>query len=205
MRSRQTIGLTLGFCLVLVLLAPLPRSGGAVNDYEWFDPIIVVRRFLLDGFHEQPDEDAMQLAMISAMIETLDDPHTVFVPPAAEADFTKALKGSYIGIGAEVNIADDYLTIVTPLEDSPALAAGVQAGDIVLAIEGVSTLDVPIGQCIDLLLGEPDTPVVIRVRHTDGVEEDLTVIRKHIQATTVKGVRRIGAVRTPVVATLRSE
>ncbi len=146
MRPRHTTGLTFGFCLALLLLAPVPSSVGAVNDYEWFDPIIVVRRFLLDGFHEQPDEDAMQLAMISARIETLDDPHTVYVPPAAEADFTKALKGRYIGIGAEVNITDDYLTIVTPLEDSPALAAGVQAGDIVLAIEGVSTQDVPIGE-----------------------------------------------------------
>ncbi len=46
------------------------------TDYEWFDPIIVVRRFLLDGFYETPDESAIQRAMIDAMIEALDDPIT---------------------------------------------------------------------------------------------------------------------------------
>ncbi len=162
------------------------------TDYEWFDPIIVVRRFLLDGFYEKPDEDAIQRAMIDAMIAELDDPYTLYVPPADEAEFNKVLRGTYVGIGAEVNVDGDYLTIVSPLEDSPALDAGIMAGDIVLAIESKSTYDRPVSDCIEQLLGEPGTPVVIRVRHLDGTEQDLTILRREIITKSVKGVRRMG-------------
>jgi carboxyl-terminal processing protease len=164
----------------------------AVTDYEWFDPIIVVRRFLLDGFHEAPDEEAIQRAMIDAMITTLDDPYTVYVPPADEAEFNKVLRGTYVGIGAEVNVEGEYLTIVSPLDDSPALDAGIMAGDIVLAIEGKTTFDRPVDDCIDQLLGEPGTAVNIRVRHLDGTEKDLSIVRRQIVTRSVKGVRRHG-------------
>ncbi len=162
------------------------------TDYEWFDPIIVVRRFLLDGFYEEPDEAAIQRAMIDAMIDALDDPYTLYVPPADEAEFNKVLRGTYVGIGAEVNIEGDYLTIVSPLEDSPALDAGIMAGDIVLSIEGQTTYDRPVNECIDQLLGEPGTTVDIRVRHLDGTESDLTIRRQEIVTRSVKGVRRTG-------------
>ncbi len=164
----------------------------ATTDYEWFDPIIVIRRYLLDGFHEIPDEEAIQHAMIDAMITTLDDPYTLYVPPADEAKFNKVLRGTYVGIGAEVNVEGDYLTIVSPLEDSPALDAGIMAGDIVLAIEGKTTYERPVDDCIDQLLGEPGTPVNIRIRHLDGTEKDLTILRREIVTRTVKGVRRTG-------------
>ena len=75
----------------------------------------------------------MQQAMIKSMIGTLDDPYTVYVPPSNEAEFDKELRGTYVGIGAEVSVLEDFLTIVSPLDDSPALEAGVRAGDIVLA------------------------------------------------------------------------
>ncbi len=181
---------TLAAIPAAIALAPAPAAG--VSDYEWFDPIIAVRRYLLEGFYEQPDEEAMQQAMLDAMILTLDDPYTVYVPPAAEAEFDKELLGTYVGIGAEVNILDNQLTIVSPLEDSPALEAGVRPGDVVLEIENVSTADRPINECIQLLLGEAGTPVTVRLRHRDGGQEDVTMVRRRIVTPTVKGVRRKG-------------
>ncbi len=186
------------FITSVALIGVLGASLGLIaedrtaTDYEWFDPIIVVRRFLLDGFHEAPDEEAIQRAMIDAMITTLDDPYTIYVPPTDEAEFNKALRGTYVGIGAEVNVEGQYLTIVSPLDDSPALDAGIMAGDIVLEIEGRTTYDRPVNDCIQQLLGEPGTPVNIRVRHLDGTEKDLTIVRRRIVTRTVKGVRRDG-------------
>ncbi len=175
------------------LLVPLPPAAAQRGgEYEWIDPIVVLRRILLDGYYEQPDEEAIQQAMLAAMVSVLDDPYTVYVPPAAEVEFNKAMRGTYVGIGAEIDIVDDYLTIVSPLEDSPALGAGVKAGDIVLEIEGASTIDRSIDECIGTLLGEPGTPVSIRVRHLDGTEEALTIERREIVTPTVKGVQRVG-------------
>jgi carboxyl-terminal processing protease len=178
-------------------LAAVPSPGASAaarpSDYEWFDPLILVRRILLDSFAEQPDEDLMQQAMIDAMVASMDDPYTVYVPAEREAEFNKVLRGTYVGIGAEVNVTDGYLSIVSPLEDSPALESGLKAGDVVLEIDGKPTHERAIDESIELLMGEPGTPVAIRVRHLDGAEETLSITRRHIVTRTVKGVRRVGS------------
>ncbi|UCD76876.1 MAG: S41 family peptidase [Phycisphaerales bacterium] len=193
MRIKQTLAPILLITLFAALLVQLPIAIAArAGEMEWFDPIIDVRRIILDDFVTEPDEPAMQLALINGMLESLEDPHTVYVPYEEVEVFNKDLRGEYVGIGAEVNVIDDYLTIISPMDGSPALQAGVLAGDVVLVIEGQSTFHMPVTDAIDLLMGEPDTPVTIRVRHLDGAEEDITIIRGHIVTQTVKGLRRRG-------------
>ncbi len=193
MRIKKTIGPMLLIMLFGALLVQLPLAiADRSSAYEWFDPIVDVRHLLVERFVDQPDDTAMQKAMIQAMIRTLDDPYTMYVPPEREREFNKELRGTYVGIGAEVNQIDGFLTIVTPMDDSPALEAGVQAGDIVLEIDGVSTFEREVNDSINLLLGEAGTPVDIRVRHLDGSEQDITIVRRQIVARTVKGVRREG-------------
>jgi len=162
------------------------------NDYEWFDPLVDVRGLLRDHFVEPVDDDQMRNAALAAMVGSLEDPYTVYVPPSDEDDFNKAMKGSYVGIGAEIDVVDGWLTIVSPLDDSPALEAGVRAGDTVLSIEDESTYGLGAAGCAERLMGEAGTPVRIRVRHADGVEEDLEIVRSPIRTRTVKGFRRDG-------------
>lgn len=193
MLARRYAPAAVTLLLIVIFVAGLPLALAARSaDYEWFDPIILIRRQVLEGFVEEPDEQAMQESMIQAMVASLDDPYTVYVPPRGEAEFNKDVRGTYVGIGAEVISQNGYLTIVSPMEDSPALAAGVLSGDTVLAIAGVSTEDRSIEECIDLLLGEAGTAVTIRVRHLDGREEDLSIVRRRIVTPTVRGVRRDG-------------
>jgi carboxyl-terminal processing protease len=177
---------------LIVLMSQLPfllASRGA--DYRWFDPILDIRHHLSESFVEPLRDEDMQRSMIAGMIESLDDPYTEFVA-ADEAAFNKDLRGTYVGIGAEVRIVEDYLTIVSPMAGSPALESGILAGDTVLEIEGVSTYKLPVEACIDKMMGEPGTPVTLHVRHQDGVEQDVTLIRRRITTQTVRGVRRIG-------------
>jgi len=171
-RIKKVVAPTLFAALIASLLIQLPLAIAARStDYEWIDPIVDVRRILLDSFVRQPDELEMQRAMIEAMVSTVDDPYTVFVSPEQEAEFNKSLRGTYVGIGAEVRIIDDYLTIVTPMDDSPTLEAGIEAGDVILKIDGESTFQKSVEECIDLLMGEPGTSVPLLVRRVDGVEE----------------------------------
>ena len=128
MRIKQVVAPTLFAALIASLLIQLPLAIAAKsNDYEWIDPIVDVRRILLDSFVRDPDEQAMQRAMLEAMVNSVEDPYTVFVSPEQEADFNKSLRGTYVGIGAEVRVIDDYLTIITPMDDSPTLEAGIRA------------------------------------------------------------------------------
>ncbi|MHC4989668.1 MAG: S41 family peptidase, partial [Planctomycetota bacterium] len=194
MRIRSVVAPSLLVILFAVVLVQLPLGIAARADqYDFFDPIVDIRSLLLSRFVEQPDDQAMQQAMIEGMIRTLGDPHTAYVPPRNVAEFEKGLRGTYVGIGAEVSLTDEgHLGIVSPMDGSPALDAGVMAGDVVLEIEDKSTLDLSLNDCIDELLGEPGTPVTIRVRHLDGTEEDLQITRGQIVTRTVRGVRRQG-------------
>jgi len=162
------------------------------GDYAWFDPLVEVRGLLQRSFVEPIDDARMRDAVLAAMAASVGDPYTVYIPPAREADFNKELRGAYVGIGAEIEIVDGWLVIVSPLDDSPALAAGVMAGDTVLSIEGESTFGLSASQCADRLMGEAGTPVSIRVRHRDGVEQDLVIVRQPIRTRTVRGFRRNG-------------
>ncbi|MGA1401351.1 MAG: S41 family peptidase, partial [Phycisphaerales bacterium] len=187
---------TLAIAAVLLGAAALMQSTlafrGTSNDYAWFDPIVEVRGLLRENFVTPVDDEAMRDAAIAAMVESLGDPYTVYGPPASEDDFNKDLRGAYVGIGAEIDIVEGWLTIVTPLDESPALAAGVRSGDTVLSIEGETTFGLSSRECADRLMGEAGTTVNIRVRHADGEEEDLAIVRSPIRTRTVRGFSRNG-------------
>ena len=167
-------------CGLLAIQILVTIGAGRRDDLAWFDPIVDVRAMVLEDFVGEPDAAKMQEAAISGMLETLDDPYTVWIPPRLEKDFDKQRRGSYVGIGAEIEVVDDRLRIISPLEDSPSLAAGVRAGDVVLDIDGTDTLGLSSQECIDLLIGVEGTPVTIQVRHVDGTEESLEIIRRRI-------------------------
>lgn len=180
------LGVLAGSLLIQLPIAIADRTAA----YDWFNPLIDVRHVLMTRHVATPDQKKMQQAMIHAMIESLDDPHTAYIPNERWADFEKDLRGRYVGIGAEVNVVDGYLTIVSPMENSPALEAGILAGDVVLEIEGESTYNEPIQDSIDRLMGEPNTPVTIKVRHLDDRTEDITIVRRQIVTRTVRGLLR---------------
>ena len=161
------------------------------DEYEFFNPLVEVKHLISSRAFEKPDDQALQNAAIAGMVEAVGDPFTVYVPPAASDDFEKELIGEYVGIGAQVNVEDGYLTIVTPLDGSPALKAGIRAGDKVVEIEGESTLGKSVDDCITLLMGEPGVPVRVTVER-DGERMPVEIMRDRINTVQVKGIHRQG-------------
>jgi carboxyl-terminal processing protease len=159
-------------------------------SYEWFDPLIDVRGVLVDRHVNPPDEEAMQQEAIRAMIESLDDPYALFVPDDKEEAFVKDLEGDYAGIGAQVRMIDSELNIISPMENSPALKAGIKAGDVVERIDGEPATDATIDKLIERLTGPVGTDVVVRVRHKDASKEDITITRGHIKSQSIAGLVR---------------
>ncbi len=160
------------------------------DDYEFFDPIVDVRTLIEGLYVEEPDDDQLQLGAITGMIEELNDPYTAFVPKRDTDDFERSLTGEYVGIGAEVQIRDGWLTISSPLDGSPAWKAGVMPDDRVIKIDGESTEGQSIDDAIDRLIGEPKTKVVITVER-GGETLDIEIIRDHIKVQAVKGFMRL--------------
>ena len=182
--------------LMLVLMATLAivKLSIAITStspsYEWFDPLIDVRGVLVDRHLVPPDEEAMQHAVIKAMIESLEDPYALYVPDDKEKAFIKDLEGDYAGIGAEVRMVDGELIIITPMDNSPALAAGIRAGDVVELIDGDPATDATITKLVERLTGPAGTDVVVFVRHKDETEEEIIITRGHIQSPSVTGLLR---------------
>jgi carboxyl-terminal processing protease len=179
-----------------------PTQGGATGRpaigprpptaYEWFDPLIDLRALILGGFVETPDATAMQRAALEAMARALNDPYTSYVPPDSEGLLRRQIQGSYVGIGVELDLADERPVVVTALDDSPALHAGLLPGDVILEVDGRSTEGVDAIGLEQLLPGSPGTSVRLLLRRPDGTERSVTVVRAQIESRSVKGVVREG-------------
>ncbi|MEX0778012.1 MAG: S41 family peptidase [Phycisphaeraceae bacterium] len=177
--------------LLLVSLLAVARSlGRNPSALEQIDLLVDIRHEIVTQYAETPDQQKMAQEAVRAMVGALDDPYTVYLSPEELEPFDKLVHGTFSGIGAEVDIHDDRLRIVTPLDGSPAVKAGVMAGDIVLQIDGVSTEGMKITDAIKRLTGPQGTQVTIKVRHPSGAEADLSITRAQINVQTVRGVRR---------------
>lgn len=189
--------------LLFVLAATALGSAMAVTtnanrsvDYGFYDPIVDVHTMIEHLYVTEPTDEEIQLGAINGMLEELGDPYTAFIPADHERDFNKDMKGEYVGIGAEVNLVDGWLTIASPMDGSPSWEAGVMAGDRVIKIDDVSTEGYSINDSIDKLLGQPNTDVTITVLR-DAQEIDITITRDHIKVQAVKGFMRSGGGEGP--------
>ncbi|MFN9993021.1 MAG: S41 family peptidase, partial [Phycisphaerales bacterium] len=160
-------GLSIGVSLVAVAVAAalgttlsgMDRAG----DYKFFDELIEVKTIISQRYVEEADEKKLKEGALKGMVEALNDPYTVYVPPTEKREFNKDLTGEYVGIGAQVNTQTGWLVIVSPLEDSPAFRAGLMADDKVLEIDGKTTKDLSVEKCVELLSGQPGTIVKLLI------------------------------------------
>jgi carboxyl-terminal processing protease len=183
--------------VILTTLAAVQLSlalTSATPSYDFYDPLIDVHRLVVDRHVVEPDEEAMQEAAINAMLKSLDDPYSVYIPSREVDTFTKDLEGDYAGIGAEVRMVknDDRmeLMIVSPMDQSPALNSGILAGDIIESIDGEEATDTAINALVSRLTGPVGTDVVLMVRHPNGEKEEIIVTRGHIISRTISGLIR---------------
>ncbi len=124
---------------------------------------------------------------IQGMTASLDDPYTIFFPPAANSDFKSQIAGNFEGVGMEVGNKDGKLVVVAPIKDSPAEKAGVKAGDFIFSIDGVESLTMPTDKAVTLIRGKAGTSVkLVLYREGSKAPINLTIVRGTIDLPTVK-------------------
>ena len=128
-------------------------------------------------------------AAMKGMLNSL-DPHSQFMDPDDFKDMQDDTRSRFNGLGVEVSVRDGILTVVTPMEDTPAAKAGIQSGDQILKINGISTEKVGLQEAIDVLRGEPGQKVTLTVLRPATKElKDYILERKEIKVASVKGAR----------------
>jgi carboxyl-terminal processing protease len=115
------------------------------------------------------------------------DPHSSFLKPEDFKELQDETKGSFSGIGIEITLKDDMLTVVSPIEDTPAFKAGIQAGDRIIKIEDESTKDMSIFEAVKQLRGPKGSEVTISIHREDWTDlEEFTIVRDVIPIHSVR-------------------
>lgn len=144
---------------------------------------------LKEKYVNQDSLDAQELVYgaIRGMLKATNDPYTTFFDPKETKEFAQDMGGSFEGIGAELGIKDDVLTVIAPLDGSPAQKAGLLAGDKIIKIGDKPTSDVTIDSAVDLIRGKKGTEVVLTIFHPGDQEtKDITIIRDTIKINSIK-------------------
>ena len=160
---------------------------GVGPDFMLLDEIVDI---LGEDFVEPDriDEDFLHSGAIRGIFEALDDPHSTYISPDDYALSRDDFEGTFQGIGATVAQQDDTVVIVRPLPDTPAEAAGILAGDVILAVDGDSAIGWSVQQAVIRIRGPQGTSVELLVRHSNGEEETITIVRDEILVSSVTTV-----------------
>lgn len=192
------------------VLAALQDSPKALVDQVWQ----LVNREYVDGNFNQQDWIATRQSLLSKeyssneqayvaireALQTLGDPYTRFMDPKQYESLTSQTSGEVSGIGIRMEINDktQRLTVLEAIENSPALKAGIKAGDEILAIDGKPTAQMKVDDASQLIRGKAGTPITLRLGRTGQTAFDMKLTRATIEVPTVRytlqqeGNRRVG-------------
>lgn len=157
-----------------------------VDTYEKLKVFSEILALLEANYVEEPGIDELMDGAIRGMLKTL-DPHTTYLPVESYKQMKVDTSGKFGGLGIEISIRNGVLTVVAPIEDTPAYKLGILAGDKIIMIEEESTLDMTLPEAVELLRGKRGTKVTITI-FREGVKKPLefTIERAIIKIQSVK-------------------
>ena len=156
------------------------------SNYESLKVFSEVLSLIESTYVEKVSSEKLIEGAIHGLVKTL-DPHTSYLPPDAYQEMKVQTSGKFGGLGIEVSMRDGILTVISPIEGTPAFEAGVQAKDKIVKIENESTLDMSLNDAVSRLRGEVGSPVNITILR-DRLKAPLLVkiVRDIIKVQSVK-------------------
>jgi len=180
--------------MVLIMLVGLPAQvlyaeesieepkPDTYNKLKIFSEVLSL---IESNYVESVESDTIINGAIRGMVKAL-DPHTSYLPPASYKEMQVETTGKFGGLGIEISIRDGVLTVVSPIEETPAFKVGIKAGDKIIKIEEESTLDMTLQDAVSLLRGETGSPVTITIfRDSFKAPKEFTIVRAIIKVRSV--------------------
>jgi carboxyl-terminal processing protease len=137
-----------------------PRRAG--NDQEYLTLLKQVMGIVKKSYVEPVDEKKLLKGAINGMLASL-DPHSVYMAADSFKEMQISTTGAFGGLGIEITIKEGKLTVISPIEDTPAFRAGVKSGDHIALIDGAPTQDMTINDAVKRMRGPKDTRVTLTV------------------------------------------
>ena len=186
-------GSVLGVLATTQIAGPLIAQEADRNTsvYEQLDLFGDIFERIRAQYVEEVDSAKLIEAAINGMLTSL-DPHSSYLSPDDADDMRVQTRGEFGGLGIEVTQQDGWVKVVSPMDGTPADAAGIQSGDLITAVDGESLMGFTLDEAVDLMRGPVGSEIVITVVR-EGVSEpfDVSIIRDTIRLTAVR-VRQEG-------------
>jgi carboxyl-terminal processing protease len=188
-RRAAFAGLAIALIVFAARLTSAPKKER--DYYDYFDELAKVIDQIEDNYVEEANQQKLFQGAIEGMLREL-DPYSAYIPPDMYRIFQEDTQGYFGGLGITIGIQDDQLTVIAPLEGTPAARAGILPGDKIVRIEGEGTEAMSLLDAVNKLRGEPGTSVTMTIRHRGAEEEvDVTLTREIIPIHSVRGYRRL--------------
>ena len=186
-------GTVAGAILTTQLAGPIvaQEAGKSATVYEQLDLFGDIFERIRGQYVEQVDTDKLIQAAINGMLTSL-DPHSSYLAPDDFTDMQVETRGEFGGLGIEVTQEEGFIKVVSPMDGTPAAAAGIVSGDYITKVDGESVVGLPLDEAVELMRGPIGSEIIITVVRKD-VEEpfDVSLIRDTIKLTAVRG-RTVG-------------
>lgn len=157
-----------------------------VKTYDQLEVFADVLSLIETNYVDEVKPSVLVDGAINGMLRAL-DPHSSYMSPEMYKEMQAETEGEFGGIGIEITIKDDILTVVAPIEDTPAWRAGIKAGDRIVKVNGDSTFDMNLMEAVRKMRGRKGEPVTITIIR-EGLDKpkDFTIVRDIIKVTSVK-------------------
>jgi len=192
-RAPRINPILLGLCAGIVIGALLLGGGGAQrvsavdqDSYDELETFTNILTIVQKNYVEEVGTQELMEGAVNEMLASL-DPHSAYLTPELYKELQVDTKGSFGGLGIEITNRSGVLTVVSPIEDTPAFRAGIQPGDQIIKIEEELTKDMSLMDAVKLMRGPRGTDITISIRR-EGVAEflEVTLTRENIQIESVK-------------------
>jgi carboxyl-terminal processing protease len=143
-------------------------------------------KFVPANSNEEITNEKKMMGAIRGMVNAFNDPYTVFLDPEESKAFESSVSGNFEGVGMEIGIQDNSLTVIAPLKDTPAEKAGIMKGDKIIAINGETTQNMKVEEAIKLIRGKEGTMVDLKIYRESAKESiDFSIKRGVINIPTL--------------------
>lgn len=183
-----------GFAMVVAVLVSFIAissqrhcsAEGKGSDYESIELFTDVMAIVKKSYVEEVDTKKLIYGAINGMLSSL-DPHSSFMPPDTYKEMKIDTKGAFGGLGIEISIKDSILTVISPIEDTPAFKAGIKSGDQILRIDEKFTKDLNINDAVKRMRGVKGSKVVLTImREGFDKPKEFPLLRDIIQVKSVR-------------------
>lgn len=176
----------LAFFTLIVFFGGKPMFSYAEDRYSELQTFSKILSLIQQYYVEEVDTKKLITGAIKGMLREL-DPHTSYMPPDVYKEFESETSGEFGGLGIEISIQNNILTIISPIEDTPAWNAGIKPGDRVVAIDGQSTKGFSLVEASTALKGKNGAKIILSViRDSSEKPIDITIIRGRVKIKSVK-------------------